>query len=332
MDQARKSLYAKLESKIGNTPLIKYTGDVSNNNSIYLKLECDNPFESHYDRVYLALFKHYEEEGKIKPGDKVLETTSGSAGVSFAGIGKYLGYACFVALPKGGEKARENAIIEQGAELILTNKEQYISGFPEFLKKFLHENKDYFFLNHSMGKGGVSNQITLNALKLIGNEIKEKIKVDYFIPAIGNGSSVLGPGQELDCKVIAFETFQSAVTYDKKYPGQYEKQFGILPGTLPRHQLPGTSFQGIDFPHINQALKTIIDEVVLVTSNTMENNYNTLTNKHTTLLHWDVNLPLVSKYGRTTKAGLVVALDLAKKESKKTIVILAYDKAKRYDN
>ena len=57
-----------------------------------MKRECDNPFGSHYDMVYLALYRHYEESGKIRPGDKVLETTSGAAGVSFAGIGKELGF------------------------------------------------------------------------------------------------------------------------------------------------------------------------------------------------------------------------------------------------
>ncbi len=105
-----------------------YRGKIPNGNRIYLKMESENPFGSHYDRVYIALFRFYEKQRRISPGDKVLETTSGAAGVSFAGIGKILGYECVVALPAGGEKARENAIrqnLRDNAHLILTDASSY---------------------------------------------------------------------------------------------------------------------------------------------------------------------------------------------------------------
>ncbi len=122
MDTQRRQLYQNLYARIGRTPLIEYEGEVPRGNRIFIKRECDNPFGSHYDRVYLALFRHYEEEGRIKPGDTVLETTSGSAGISFAGIGKFLGYQCRVAIPAGGEKARVTALEGEGAEIIFTDR------------------------------------------------------------------------------------------------------------------------------------------------------------------------------------------------------------------
>ena len=248
--QERQEVYKSIEQRIGDTPLIKYQGVVPGENSIWIKRECDAPFGSHYDRVYAALFKHYEEAGKIKPGDKILETTSGAAGVSFAGIGKLLGYECFVAIPSGGEKAREDAIKEQLADdshIIYTPSEEYISGFPKFLKRFLAEHKDYFFLNHSMGLRSKEkpdeysdNKITLEAMAGIAKEVMKKIDIDYFLPAVGNGSSVLGPGKALKekslAKIIAFETVQSAAAYELKYPGKYKAEFGIKPGTLERHR------------------------------------------------------------------------------------------------
>src|SRR3989338_4482497 len=228
MNEQRQKLYQELDEKIGKTPLVEYDGEVPNGNKIWIKRECDNPFGSHYDRVYLALFRHYEEQERIKTGDHVLETTSGSAGVSFAGIGKLLGYNCTVAIPAAGEKARVQAIKEQGAEIIFTDELRYIAGFPQFIKEFLGEHPDYFFLNHSMGKNGANNEVTLGALEEIAKEIASK-EMDYFISAVGNGSNLLGVGRAMpkSTKIIAFETVQSAVLYDLKFPWKYEDEFGI---------------------------------------------------------------------------------------------------------
>ncbi len=343
----RLKLYDDLESQIVNTPLVNYHGEVPNGNQILIKRECDNPFGSHYDRVYLALFRHFEEAGKIRFGDKIVETTSGSAGVSFAGIGARLGYECYVALPMGGEKAREEAIklqLQDDQHLIFTPADKYIGGFPEFLKKFLAEHKDFFFLNHSMGarehrKGIYSNnEVTLGALAKIADEVMSEISVDYFVPAVGNGSSVLGTGRQFKIKspqinVIAFETFQSAVTYDQKYPLEYEIKYGIKPGTLSRHTLPGTSYHGIDFPHIRNAVEEgIIDEVVLVSDRKMDAEYTGLTGRRDTLMlpHWDVPLE-AGDLGRSTKAGIAVALQICEKVTKKKIIVIGYDKIERYD-
>jgi len=201
MNKLRTQAYEDLQSRIGNTPLDKYEGLVPNGNAIWIKGEFANPFGSHYDRVYLELFRQFEESGEIIPGSKVYETSSGSAGVSFAGIGKLLGYECFVALPAGGEKSRETAILEQlpsTEHLIFTPAEDYLNGFKEFILRFRRERKDTTFLNHSMGprdrktKQFSNNEVTLSALEGIADEVYGVgIDFSYFAPAVGNGSSVL---------------------------------------------------------------------------------------------------------------------------------------------
>ena len=384
MNEERKQAYDELTSKIGGTPLIKYQGNVPNGNTVWVKREFDNPFGSHYDRVYLDLFRHYEEQGEISPGNKILETSSGAAGVSFAGIGKLLGYECFVALPAGGEKAREIAIRKQlidDEHLILTPAEEYVSGFPRFLKRFLPGHRDYFFLNHSMGKMNNetrqyrNNEITLRALEGIANEVMGEIdEVHFFIPAVGNGSSVLGPGRvfhelnevlygaigglieepssfgmfdtghirdaveyvdSVKTRIVPFETFQSAVLYDLKHPGKYEEQFGIKPGTLSRHKLPGTSFQGIDFPHIRGSLEdSLVEDVVLVSDDRMDSEYHALTGRNDSekLVHWDTPVENHEEFGRTTRAGVNVALRMAENIGGKNMLVIGYDKADRYDS
>ena len=339
MDALRRRLFLELGQKIGKTPLVVSGLEVPNGNQILIKRECDNPFGSHYDRVYLELFRYYESVGRIRPGDQLLETSSGSAGVSFAAIGLSLGYDCYVAIPADGEKAREEAIKEYLPEkdhLIFTPAEEYLGGFPEFIRTFLSRNKGFFFMNHSMGKKGKNNELALSALSHIAIEVLRSMSdVDYFVPAIGNGSSVLGVGRKLNAegtKVIPFETFQSAAMYDLLNPGKYESKFGIKPGTLSRHQLPGTSYQGVDFPHIRNALG-LVGKVVLVSDAQMDKEYSELTGRTDSkgLVHWD-QIGSLADYGRTTLAGLAVAMELAQGVRNKKILVIAYDKAERYDS
>jgi len=343
MDPQREKLYQDLEKKIGNTLLVKYNGSVPNWNKIWLKRECDNPFGSHYDRVYLALFRYFEEREKIKPGSNVLETTSGTAGISFAGIGKILGFNCYVALPDGGEKAREEAIKKELVSedrLILTSSEKYVNGFPSEVNKFLirkmMEGEDFTYLNSSMGhkdRNGLAanNEITLTALGNIAKEAAEKAYMDYFIPAIKSGSSLLGVGRVINARIIGFEPFQYAYTYDRIYPKQYSSKFGIKPEELHRQNI-GLCY-GTGFPHIRNAVNLgLVNDIVLVSDKQTDEEYFRITGRRDTerLPHWDA-----VKYGdvgKTTLAGIAAALDIAEKVKNKNILVIAYDKAERYDS
>ncbi|MBI5073362.1 pyridoxal-phosphate dependent enzyme [Candidatus Woesearchaeota archaeon] len=177
-----------------------------------------------------------------------------------------------------------------------------------------------------MGKNGTNNEVTLKALETIAEEIalQETKAIDYFVSAVGNGSNVLGVGRAFPktTKVIAFETVQSAVLYDLKFPGEYEQRFGIPHGKLPRHSLPGTSYQGIDFPHIRNAA-SLVDDVVLLSDASLDKAYTARTGKHDTeqLPHWD-KVEQFSDVGRTTHAALAVALEIAETVTQKIFLLL----------
>lgn len=284
-----------------------------------------------------------EELGNISKGDHVLETTSGSAGISFAAIGKRLGYKCHVAMPEDFGEKRANAIKDHGAELIPTEKGKALAGFTKFLEDHLPNHPEQFFLNHSRGEHGANNEVTLKALADIAQEVLEKeSRIHYFVPGIGNGSSVLGPGRvfrEIGTAIYGFEHFQSAVAYDMKYPGKYKEQYGIDPGTLKGHKLLGTSFQGVYFPHLKHAVdKGVLDKIYLVSDAEMDTAYSEKIGPHEggpwDLPHWDQEFEDTEDFGRTTLAGLAVALDVAKLRSSgnSNILIIWYDKASRYDS
>ncbi|MEX0920742.1 MAG: pyridoxal-phosphate dependent enzyme [Candidatus Pacearchaeota archaeon] len=368
METKRRNKYRELKKRILNTPLDKYEGEVPNKNNIWIKNVADSEFGSHYDLSYLKLFEHYENLGKIKPGDKVFESTSGSAGVSMVNIGKELGYECHIAMPAGGEKARENAIlnsfdkdkkivnynpenkdipiIENNTNyLILTPKDKYVNGFMDLIKPLLVKNRDIFFLNHSMGKAkDMVNEVTLQGMENIAKESMRELDnldkgIDYFIPAVGNGSSILGPGRALNSntRVIAFEPFQAALAYDLIHPGKYKELYGIEPGTLPRSLLPGTSFSikgdHVPTPHIREAVdKGILEDVVLVSDWQMDENYKEFTgnNLDAAIPRWHTEK--YKDFGRSTRAGIAVAKKLAKNTKNKNYLLIGYDKMSRYDD
>lgn len=344
MKPEREEQYIKLEEKIGNTKVEEFIGDVPNGNKIWIKRENDNPFGSHYDRVYLEIIRHFEKTGRIKQGDTLLETTSGTAGASFVGIGAELGFNCEVAIPEGVDQAIIDLITSKAAKTYFTPEQDYINGFPDFVRGFLPEHPEIIFLNHSMGKksgaGFSNNELALKALEGIAREALRDVDIDTYLPAVGNGSSVLGPGRVLkaekkDIQIVTFETFQAAVAYDQLSPGKYFERFGIQPGILPRHKLRGTSYQGIDFPHVRHSIEdSLIDDAILVSDRWQDRDYNGLTGRSDTLKlpHWDQVFRGYEWLGRTGRAGIAAALEIAKEFTRKNILIVAYDDATRYDS
>ena len=296
MEKKRVRLYKELEIKIGRTPLVRYSGEVPNNNVILIKRECDNPYGSHYDRVYLELFRHFESEGKLIPGMNVLETTSGTAGVSFAGIGKFLGFNCYVMIPDDSYKKKRIEVIEfQGGNVILTPGEEDVFGFT---KDRIFENiREYnaFFLNHSFGKRGTNNEVTLSALETIAREVSEVTEVDVYVCGIGNGSSVVGLGRFFRIRNPNI----NIVGYKPQKVGKSD-----FPGLMNQDGLD----RKISFPHLVEA-NSLMSKVVLIDD-------------------WDgIGY---EDLGRSAVAGINVGLKIAEEISNKNILVLGYDKIQRY--
>ncbi|MBS3119439.1 pyridoxal-phosphate dependent enzyme [Candidatus Woesearchaeota archaeon] len=339
----RAGLYLRLRRLIRPTTVEIYEGPVPNDNEIHIIRLDRKPFGSHYDDVYLSLFLEFEGTGQIVPGDKVLETTSGSAGVSFAGIGRELGYRCIVAIPAGGEQARVDAIKAQGAEVILTDAEKYVSGFPRWILRYLATNRDVTFLNHSMGptdprtRKPTINGVTIEAMSKWAYRARAQIGLpDIYFPGIGNGSSVLGPGGTFGAYVIGFESVLSGVVYELIHPGRYEGMFGVEPGSLGRHNLPGLSGKGIEFPHIEAAIRMgYLNEVVLVGDGFAINLFREVTGRSPPPEHvvrWDAIDPGDPSIGRTGRASIAVALDTARKVHGLKFATVSYDSMDRYDS
>lgn len=174
----------------------------------------------------------------------------------------------------------------------------------------------------------------------IAHELVQKLlRVDYFLVAVGNGSSLLGPARAFkalgtDTSIVAYESVQSGVAFECHYPGLYYSFFGIPNGRLPRHRVFGTSYPGIDLPHVRIAYEEkLVHATWLVSDAEVEANYHNETTHHLPdLPRWDEFDTADFPYGRSTACGLAVAMRIAtrEKEGGKLIVVNAYDAADRY--
>ena len=118
-----------LEHTIGNTPLVKLQRMGPDNGSeIWVKLEGNNPAGSVKDRAALSMIVQAEKRGEIKPGDALIEATSGNTGIALAMIAALKGYRMKLLMPDNMSQERRAAMRAYGAELILVTKEQGMEG------------------------------------------------------------------------------------------------------------------------------------------------------------------------------------------------------------
>jgi cysteine synthase B len=113
--------FSTIESLVGNTPLVRLQrlpGDTGN--TILVKLEGNNPAGSVKDRPALSMIQHAEARGEIKPGDRLIEATSGNTGIALAMVAAIKGYKMTLIMPDNMSEERRASMKAYGAEIILT--------------------------------------------------------------------------------------------------------------------------------------------------------------------------------------------------------------------
>jgi cysteine synthase B len=117
-------MYKTLDDYVGNTPLVRLKRIPGNTSNVILaKLEGNNPAGSVKDRPALSMITHAEERGDIKPGDTLIEATSGNTGIALAMAAAMRGYRMILVMPENQSVERRQTMRAFGAELVLTPKE-----------------------------------------------------------------------------------------------------------------------------------------------------------------------------------------------------------------
>jgi S-sulfo-L-cysteine synthase (O-acetyl-L-serine-dependent) len=134
--------YPTLEQFIGNTPLVRLQRiGGSTTNVILGKLEGNNPAGSVKDRPAYSMIRHAEARGEIKPGDTLIEATSGNTGIALAMVAATKGYRMVLIMPEHLSIERRQAMRAFGAEIILVTKEQGMEGARDLAEQMQREGK-----------------------------------------------------------------------------------------------------------------------------------------------------------------------------------------------
>ncbi len=216
-----RKIYKSFTDLIGNTPLMELCNLKENLNfgaNIFAKLEFFNPAGSIKDRVAFSMILDAEEKGLLQKGGTVIEATSGNTGIGLAAVCTARGYRSIIVMPDTMSIERRKLIASFGAEVVLTDGKNGMSGAVEKAEE-LHKE-----ISGSIIAGQFYNPANPKAhYQTTGPEIYRDLegKVDVLVCGVGTGGTLSGTGKFLkeknpNIKVIAVEPQSSPVLTEGK--------------------------------------------------------------------------------------------------------------------
>lgn len=222
---------------IGDTPVVKLNKVVEEGSAdVYVKLEYQNPGSSVKDRIGLAMIEAAEKEGKIKPGDTIIEPTSGNTGIGLAMVAAAKGYKAVFVMPDTMSSERRALLKAYGAELVLTPGAEGMKGAIKKAKE-LKEEKGYFEPQQFENSANPKIHELTTGPELV--EQFEGVQIDAFLAGVGTGGTLSGAGKVLkekypNIQVVAIEPEASPILSGGS-PGPHKLQglgAGFVPDTL----------------------------------------------------------------------------------------------------
>ncbi len=213
--------YPTIEDTIGMTPLVRLQRipelyQVGRGNVILAKLEGNNPAGSVKDRAASSMIRMAEARGLIKPGDTLIEATSGNTGIALAMIAAVRGYKMILIMPDNLSLERRASMTAYGAELILTPAE---AGGMEYAR-------DLALKMQAEGKGLVLDQFSnqdnpLGHIQGTGPELWEQTQgqITHFVSAMGTTGTIMGVGRFLRSKNPAIQIIGAQPAEGAQIPG-----------------------------------------------------------------------------------------------------------------
>lgn len=209
-------MYKSIEDTVGNTPLVRLKripGDTSN--VILCKLEGNNPAGSVKDRPALSMIVRAEDRGAIKPGDTLIEATSGNTGIALAMAAAMRGYRIILIMPEHLSIERRQMMRAFGAEIILTPKAGGMEAARDLSEKLRDE-----------GRGIILDQFAnpdnpLAHFESTGPEIWRDTdgKITHFVSSMGTTGTIMGVSRYLKSRNSAIRVIGAQPTDGSQIPG-----------------------------------------------------------------------------------------------------------------
>lgn len=216
MPEITPAAYPTIDSSVGNTPLVRLQrlpGETSN--TVLAKMEGDNPAGSVKDRPALSMIRRAEARGDIKPGDVLIEATSGNTGIALAMVAAIRGYRMILIMPDNLSVERRRTMRAFGAELVLVTKEEGMEGARDLADEM-----------EKAGKGRILDQFAnpdnpLSHYEGTGPEIWRDTDggVTHFVSAMGTTGTIMGVSKYLKEKNEQVQVIGVQPAGDENIPG-----------------------------------------------------------------------------------------------------------------
>ncbi len=214
----------RLEETVGNTPLVelqRLPGETSNR--LLVKLEGNNPAGSVKDRAALSMIREAERRGEIRPGDTLVEATSGNTGIALAMVAAMRGYRMKLIMPDNMTIERQAAMAAYGAELILVPEADGMEGARD-LALAMAERREGHLLNQFDNPDNA-----LAHYRGTGPEIWRDTggTITHFVSAMGTTGTIMGTGrflkeQNRDVQVVGVQPEEGAqIPGIRRWPREY---------------------------------------------------------------------------------------------------------------
>lgn len=294
-------IYKSIDELIGNTPVIKLDMLPEDYADVYVKLEYFNPGSSVKDRIALKMIDVAEANGELKPGDTIVEPTSGNTGIGVAMVGAARGYNVVVVMPETMSIERRKIMKAFGGSIVLTEGAKGMNGAIEKAQELVAEN-GCFMLKQFENNNNTKAHEETTAKELL-NDFPNGF--DAFVAGVGTGGTITGVGNVLkkqfpNMHFVAVEPIDSPVLSGGK-PGPHKIQ-GIGAGFIPKI---------LNTQIYNEVMQVVTDDA------------------------FDMVRHLAREYGiligGSSGAAVYAAFQVAKRLGKgKSVVVIAPDNGERY--
>ena len=289
-----KQQYPTIESTIGHTPLVRLQRMLVNPNSVVLaKLEGNNPAGSVKDRPAMSMIREAEARGLIKPGDTIIEATSGNTGIALAMAAAIRGYRLILIMPSHMSSERKLSMAAYGAELIEVTQSEGMEGARDLAAQMA-----------AAGEGIVLDQFAnpdnpLGHVSSTGPEIWKQTRgeVTHFVSSMGTTGTIMGVSSFLKAKnpeiqIVGLQPIEgSQIPGIRRWPEAYR-------------------------PKIFDA--TAVDRVVDVSQSTAEETMRRMAREEGIFA------------GVSSGASIATAIEIAESQDNVTVVAIVCDRGDRY--